>query len=98
MEGTLATDASLTGWGATYTPHDAEQPLLARGFFDQELIHINIRELQAVNLAVHSFFPRPYSRRMPRRLRLLVDNQVVMHCLRSMTTKSAGLLRPLRLE
>lgn len=96
LEGTLATDASLTGWGATYSPHDAEQPLLARGFFDRELIHINIRELQAVNLAVRSFFPRPCSRRMPRRLRLLVDNQVVMHCLRSMTTKSASLLRPLR--
>ena len=96
LTGTLATDASLAGWGATYTAQDSDQPLLARGFFDRELTHINVREMQAVHLALLSFCPRPGSRTMPGRIRLLVDNQVVMHCLRTMTTKSADLLRPLR--
>ena len=93
--GTVATDASLTGWGATYTPPRATVPLLARGFFDRSLRHINVRELQAVELALRSFFPGS-SHGMSRRLRLLVDNQVVMYCLRSMTTGSKALLRPLR--
>ena len=68
---------------------------MARGFFDRSLTHINVRELQAVELALRSFFPEP-SRQPSRRLRLLTDNQVVMYCLRSMTTGSKSLLRPLR--
>jgi hypothetical protein len=93
--GTLATDASLTGWGATFTPPEASPPILARGFFDRSLTHINVRELQAVYLALRSFFPEGFLG-ASRRLRLLVDNQVVMYCLRSMTTSSQALLRPLR--
>ena len=57
--GTVATDASLTGWGATFSPPQAKAPLLARGFFDRSLTHINVRELQAVELALRSFFPAP---------------------------------------
>ena len=33
FHGTLATDASLTGWGATYSPVGTGVPRLARGFF-----------------------------------------------------------------
>ena len=93
--GTLATDASLTGWGATFSPPGATHPRLARGFWDSTLTHINVREMQAVERAICSFFPVP-SRGLPSRLKLLLDSQVVMYCLRSMATGSKDLLRPLR--
>ena len=93
--GTLATDASLTGWGATFTPPEVTKPRLARGFWDSTLTHINVREMQAVERAILSFFPAP-SHGLTSRLKLLLDSQVVMHCLRSMTTGSKDLLRPLR--
>ena len=54
--GTLATDAILTGWGAEFSPPGAAAPLLARGFFDRSLMHINVRELQTVQLALRAFF------------------------------------------
>ena len=40
--GTLAMDASLFGWGATFEAPGPAPPLLARGFFDRELTHINV--------------------------------------------------------
>ena len=43
--GTLATDASLRGWGATFQPPQSAAPRLARGFFDRSLMHINVRKL-----------------------------------------------------
>lgn len=49
-----------------------------------------------MGVAVRSFFSQPCSRKMPRHLWLLVNNQVVMHCLWNMTTKLADLLRSLR--
>ena len=85
-------DASLTGWGATFAPPGDRAPLLARGFFDRSLMHINVRELQAVGLALRAFFPRP-SRALPARLRLWVDNTVTMFCIRHMSTASEQ-LRP----
>ena len=93
--GTLATDASLSGWGATFAPPGDRAPLLARGFFDRSLTHINVRELQAVGLALRAFFPRP-SRSLPARLRLRVDNTMTMFCIRNMSTASSQLLPHLR--
>ena len=62
FHGTLVTDAPLTGWGATYPPMGMGVPRLARGFFDREFLHINIREMQVVERALYmlSFFPKCY--------------------------------------
>ena len=94
--GTLATDACPSGWGATFQTPD--RPLMmARGFFNRAQAHINVRELQAVTLAIQSFFPRPVPPRSePRRIRLKVDNQVVMYMLRHLTTPSMDLMKEVR--
>ena len=96
FDGTLATDASLTGWGATFSPVGSGVPRLARGFFDRQLLHINIREMQAVERALLSFFPPCCRRTDSRRIRLLVDNQVVLYCIKAMTSHSPSLMAPLR--
>ena len=93
--GTLATDASLMGWGATFAPPGERAPLLAWGFFDRSLTHINVHELQGVGLALRAFFPRP-SRSLLTRLQLGVDNTVTMFCIRNMSTASSQLLPHLR--
>lgn len=96
FHGTLATDASLTGWGATYTPVGTGVPRLARGFFDREFLHINIREMQAVERALRSFFPSCCRRTDSRRIKLMVDSQVVLYCIKAMTSHSPSLMAPLR--
>ena len=100
--GTLATDASPAGWGATLGTSRAPTLLLARGFFNRASRHINVRELEAVRNGVLSFFPNPgprppsLSRTGWARVRLKVDNQVVMYCLRSLCSPSLALMTELR--
>ena len=100
--GTLATDASPTGWGATFLPSPDRRLLLARGFFNRASQHINVRELEAVRRAILAFFPTS-GRRPPSlcqtswaRVRLKVDNQVVMYCLRSLCSPSLALMKEIR--
>ena len=78
-----------------FQPPQSAAPRLARGFFDRSLMHINVRELQAVALAIGAFFPATFPSTSAR-LRLLVDSQVVMYCIHNMTTASPQLLRHLR--
>ena len=83
------------GWGATFSPMSSGVPRLARGFFDREFLHINIREMQAVERALLSFFPPCCRRSDSRRLRLMVDNQVVLYCIKAMMSHSPTLMAPL---
>ena len=100
--GTLATDVSQTGWGATFLLSPDWRLLLARGFFNCASQHINVRELEAVRRAILSFFPTS-GRRPPSlcqtswaRVRLKVDNQVVMYCLWSLYSPSLALMKEIR--
>ena len=71
--------------------------VMARGFFNQIQAYINVKELQAVKLAILSFFPRPAPQHAaPQRIRLQVDNQVVMYILRHLTTPSLELMKEVR--
>ena len=84
------------GMGATFAA--AEHTLvMARGFFNRVQAHINVCELQAVRLAIGSFLPKASgTHTTPHRIRLWVDNQVVMYVLRSLTTPSLDLMMELQ--
>ena len=94
--GTMATDACPSGWGATFTA-PGHTLVMSRGFFNRVQAHINVRELQAVRLGIETFFPKTSGiHTTPRRIRLQVDNQVVMYVLRNLTTPSLDLMTELR--
>ena len=96
FHGTLATDAPLTGWGATYSPVGSMVPRLVRGFFYREFLHINIREMQAVERALLSCFPKCYWGLDSQRILLMVDDHVGLYCIKSMMSHSPSLMAPLR--
>ena len=93
---TMATDASMTGWGATWTPATSSPTVLARGFFNDLTAHINVRELEAVRRALQAFLPPRRAYRWTR-VRLKVDNQVAMYAIRAMSSHSLQIMREVRL-
>ena len=97
--GTLATDASLTGWGATYQPSKSPALLLARGFWNRTMEHINVRELQAIHRAIVSFGSRitPPRKGPWRRLLVQLDSQVAFFALLNMCSPSGPVMRELRI-
>ena len=84
------------GMGATFAAQ-GHTLVMARGFFNGVQAHINVCELQAVRLAIESFLPKAWgTHTTPHRIRLRVDNQVVMYVLRSLTTLSLDLMMELQ--
>ena len=88
--GTMATDASLMAWGCNLLAPRLFGASPCPGLFYQTLMHINVRKMQAMLLALEIFSPTS-SPCTFKRLKLWVDSQIVMYYLDSMTTCVAPL-------
>lgn len=88
---TMHTDASNTGWGATWN-----QLVPARGYHTaaRKHMHINLLELGAVRLGLLSFVD--FLKRPETVLRLVTDSQVVMHVVNSGSSRSKAVMAELR--
>lgn len=88
---TMTTDASSTGWGATW---DGLVP--ARGYHadDRKALHINLLELGAVRLGLLSFVD--FLREPATIVRLRTDSRVAMEVINSGSSRSPALMQELR--
>lgn len=86
------TDASLTGWGATWNG-----TVPARGFHapGRKHLYINVHELGTVRLALQSFVKLLQPKHTT--LRLMMDSLVSVHVVNNGTSKSEAMMRELRL-
>lgn len=89
--GHLTTDASPWGWGGHWG-----SAVPAAGFFTlaQRNWHINVKEVCAVRFCLLAFGKQMAGRTGT--LRLRVDNQVAMHVINSLSSRSAALMAELR--
>lgn len=89
--GYLTTDASPWGWGGHWG-----DTVPAAGFFtlSQRNWHINVKEVCAVRFCLLAFGKQMAGRTGT--LRLRVDNQVAMHVINSLSSRSAALMAELR--
>jgi len=87
----IATDASDFAWGASVS----QPSLMARGFWDQSEVelHINIKELLAVERAI-DYFHRPLQGQSA--VSMLIDSQVIVSILRRKASRSPRLMQVLR--
>lgn len=87
---TMETDASNSGWGATW-----DGLLPARGFHatDRKALHINLLELGAVRLGLLSF--ADFLLQPDTVVRLKVDSQVVMGAMNAMSSGSEAVMAEL---
>lgn len=88
---TIHTDASSTGWGATW-----DEVVPARGFHEvgRKDLHINLLELGAVRLGLLSFVN--FLKQPETIVRLVTDSRVVMHVVNNGSSRSAAVMRELR--
>lgn len=89
--GHLTTDASPWGWGGHWG-----NTVPAAGFFTlaQRNWHINVKEVCAVRFSLLAFGKQMAGRTGT--LRLRVDNQVAMHVINSLSSRSTALMTELR--
>lgn len=87
----MHTDASSTGWGATWN-----EVVPARGFHDKARrdLHINLLELGAVRLGLLSFVN--FLKDIETIVRLVTDSRVVMHVVNNGSSRSKAVMRELR--
>eukprot|EP00170_Pyropia_yezoensis_P000576 contig_2858_g577 len=88
----MHTDASLTGWGATWN-----RTVPARGFHApaRRHLHINVLELATVRLGLLSFVN--HLRAGATMVRLMMDSMVSVHVINNRTSKSEAMMAELRL-
>lgn len=88
---TIHTDASSTGWGATWN-----EVVPARGFHEvgRQDLHINLLEARAVRLGLLSF--ANFLKQPETIFRLVTDSRVVMHVVNNGSSRSAAVMRELR--
>lgn len=91
-DATVHTDASMTGWGATWNG-----TVPARGFHapERKHLHINVHELGTVRLALQSFVKLLQPKHTA--LRLMIESLVSVHVVNNGTSKSEAMMRELRL-